>query len=142
MKKILTAMAIIVNLYGWEINTHRAIDRKALKASDNLAMFVESAGIKNQNYDSEMFDGYGKTYLSYIEEGEKNGISDKRWKQDFIDVKTLPSYQKMIEAGAILEDAQWPHWLDGGAYNIYDMGNGRFVNHFYDPQDTQNPKRT
>ena len=133
MKKILTAMAIIVNLYGWEINTHRAIDRKALKASDNLAMFVESAGIKNQNYDSEIFEGYGSTYLEYIENGETDGISNPNWKQLFIKAN-LPSYQKMIEAGAILEDAQWSHALTAAC--------GRFVNHFYDAQDTQNPKRT
>jgi len=133
MKKLILIMAMIITqLCGWEINTHRAIDRQALKASINLAKFVENAGIKNQNYDDEWFDGYGMTYLKYIEDGEEDGISNRKWKQLFIKVD-LPSYQKMIEAGAILEDAQWPanHTIS----ESIKQGDGRFVNHFYDAQD-------
>ena len=136
MKKlILTMVMIATHLYGWEINTHRAIDRQALKASTNLAKFVENVGIENQNYDDEGFDGYGMTYLKYIEDGEENGISNKHWKQLFIKVD-MPSYQKMIEAGAILEDAQWPHPPD--LSDTLDQIDGRFVNHFYDAQVEDN----
>ena len=130
-------IVIVSNLYGWEINTHRAIERKALEASSNLAKFVKSAGIKNQNYDSEMFDGYGMTYIQYVTHGETNGISN--WRQIF---NGKPGYQNMIEAGGILEDAQWPHGWIKEHIGWWDQADGRFNNHFADPQDTQNPKRT
>ena len=83
------------------------------------------------------FEGYHKnyvedyTYLDYVENGELNGISTTKWTQKFPPGK--PSYQKMIEAGSILEDAQWshsPHTLD-----LIDRADGRFVNHFYDAQN-------
>ncbi len=44
----------------------------------------------------------------------------------------LTNYQDLLEAGSILEDAQWPHpdyWPDKA-----DQAHGRFTNHFYDPQ--------
>jgi hypothetical protein len=39
----------------------------------------------------------------------------------------------MIEAGSILEDAQWPH--PASMADILDRADGRFVNHFYDSQN-------
>ena len=127
---------IAIQLYGWEINTHRAIDRRAILSSGNLNTFLTKIGMNlNSTYedDSIFYDGYGMTYIQYITEGEGNGISD--WNQTFSDDKgTTAKIKEPIEAGAILEDAQWPHALTAAC--------GRFVNHFYDPQDTQNPKRT
>ena len=47
----------------------------------------------------------------------------------------------MIEAGAILEDAQWPHWLSPGwQYDYLGMADGRFLNHFYDGQTSRGLK--
>ena len=127
------------SLFGWEINTHRAIERKAIEASQNLKTFVENSGISTDTsfYNNEKFEGYHKnnlgdyTYTDYITNGEKNGISDKRWNQKFPYGK--PSYQKMIEAGSILEDAQWPH--SPNTLDFADRADGRFVNHFYDAQN-------
>jgi len=113
MKKILvTTIILIVNLNAWEINTHRAIERKAIEKSENLKIFVKNSGISTNTsfYNNERFEGYHKnylgdyTYLDYVTNGEENGISDERWTQEFPYGK--PSYQKMIEAGSILEDAQ------------------------------------
>ncbi len=38
MKKMLILIALVANLYSWEINTHRAIDRKAIEQSANLEL--------------------------------------------------------------------------------------------------------
>jgi len=132
MKKILIiAIVLVANLNAWEINTHRAIDREAIEASSNLKTFVKNSGISTNSYvyNNEKFEGYGTyTYLDYIRNGETGilgilpGISNENWRQSFN--SSRPSYQKMIEAGAILEDAQWYHSLVG-----------RYLNHFYDAQD-------
>jgi len=136
MKYIIALILITTYSYSWEINTHRAIDRKAIELSANLKKFVKNSEITTSShyYNGEQFYGYNRTYLSYIENGENNGISISKWKQVFISAN-LPSYQKMIEAGSILEDAQWQHFLDGGQYNYWDKAHGRFVNHFYDAQN-------
>ena len=137
MKKLTLGIFVIVCwLNAWEINTHRAIDRKAIEKSENLQTFVKNSGIQNIDYSGEKFEGYHKdyrgdyTYTDYVTNGELNGVSDKRWKQIFPNGK--PSYQKLIEAGAILEDAQWPH--PEGMDSLLDSADGRFVNHFYDAQ--------
>jgi len=128
MKKIFIAIILTtLSLNAWEVNTHRAIDRKAIESSVNLQTFVNNSGIPKNNtyYNNEEFEGYGMTYLKYItdkEYGEGNGIS--QWYQVF---SGKPSYQNMIEAGTILEDAVWA----GGLFS----GDGRFNNHFYDPQN-------
>ena len=129
MKKIILLILISMSLFGWEINTHRAIDRIAIEKSQNLKYFVSNSGIPtNKNhYKNEIFEGYDTTYLTYvinpnIGEGEKSGVS--KWKQTF---GTKPSYQQMIEAGTILEDAMW----QGASFG----GNGRFNNHFYEAQN-------
>jgi hypothetical protein len=70
---------------------------------------------------SIMFDTYGMTYFDYIREGEKDGMS--KWKLTF---NASPTPIDLIEAGTILEDAVWA----GGLFS----GDGRFNNHFYDPQ--------
>jgi hypothetical protein len=141
MKKILTVtIFLIASLNAWEINTHRAINRKAIEASQNLKIFVKNSGISANTffYNNERFEGYHKnhtgdySYIDYITNGELNGISDKKWKQTFPSY-SKPSYQKMIEAGSILEDAQWPH--SPNTLDIVDRADGRFVNHFYDAQD-------
>jgi len=124
-KVILMLLSMIINAYGWEINTHRAIDRVAIESSKNLKTFVQKVGIQSNTtlYNNEQFEGYGITYLRYItntEDGEGNGVA--QWGQKF---DSKPSYQKMIEAGTILEDAQWPNTV------YFD---GRFANHFYDAQ--------
>jgi len=127
MKKI-TIIAILTTLMlsAWEINTHRAIDRKAVENSTNLIKFIENSNIPldNNYYNNEKFEGYGISYIQYIEDdkkGEGNGVA--QWGQTFGD---KPSWQNMIEAGSILEDALWP--------NALFAGDGRFNNHFADPQ--------
>ena len=87
------------------------------------------------SYRNQQFEGYGKTYIDYIMKGEKNGISDDRWKQTFaynLNGALRASYQDLIEAGTILEDAQWPHGR--GIPEWQDKADGRFINHFYDAQ--------
>jgi len=130
MKTVILMIFIIGNLFAWEINTHRAIDRKAIEVSKNLQTFIENSGISGSKsyYNNEIFENYGTTYLTYIKDddiGEKNGVS--KWGQTF---GTKPSYQKMIEAGTILEDALWQDadWIAQG-------GDGRFNNHFYEAQN-------
>ena len=135
MKKVITLILVLtIIVSAWEINTHRAIDRKAIEASENLKNFVKNSGIPANSYfyNNEQFEGYNKTYLGYVKGGENNGISAEGWRQSF---GSEPSYQKMLEAGTILEDAQWPHTVDGGEYNYYDITHGRFNNHFYDAQN-------
>jgi hypothetical protein len=143
MKKIiLIIITIISSLNAWEINTHRAIDRKAIESSSDLMSFIEHSGIPKDNsyYNNEQFDGYGMTYLEYItdkENGESNGIA--KMGQKFQD---KPSWQNMIEAGTILEDAQWFHpglyynqpEIVDKAYDTLDKADGRFMNHFYNAQ--------
>ena len=109
MRKIILVALLSVNLFGWEINTHRAIDRVAIESSKNLQSFIINSAIPRSNnyYKNEKFEGYGTTYLTYITdedigEGEKNGVS--KWEQTF---GAKSSYQQMIEAGTILEDAMW-----------------------------------
>jgi hypothetical protein len=111
------------------VNTHRAIDREAIDQASNLEAFVSATGIGSENYTNEKFEDYENfTYIGYIVNGEKNGIT--KLKQTFND---KIEYLDLLEAGTILEDAQWPHWLDGGDYNFPDMAHGRFLNHFYNP---------
>ncbi len=138
MRKLLVLTLCIVNAFGWEINTHRAIEREAVKNAVNFSKFVESSGIKWQNYRDERFEGYRNpkthqdyTYINYILKGERNGISADKWDQNFTDTK----YQSLIEAGAILEDAQWPHWWIKEHIGWWDQADGRFNNHFADPQN-------
>ena len=139
MKKIILLILTTINVFSWEINTHRAIERKAIEKSENLKTFVKNSGISTNTsfYNNERLEGYHKnylgdyTYLDYVENGELNGISTKEWQQKFPPGK--PSYQKMIEAGSILEDAQWPHAPN--TLDLADRADGRFVNHFYDAQN-------
>lgn len=123
MKKLFVILLISINLFAWEVNTHRAIDQKALSAS-NLNTFVDASGIGDTVFkDSEMnFERYGRTYVDYILNGEKDGIT--QWGQTF--PTTGIKYTHLLEAGTILEDAQWPHAISAGY--------GRFLNHFYDYQ--------
>ncbi len=114
-------MLISVAVFGWETNTHRAIDRKAIESSVALNTFVADSGISENIYKNEIFETYNTTYFEYIQNGEIDGIS--KWNHTF----TEYNYQDLIEAGTILEDAVWA----GGLFS----GDGRFNNHFYDPQN-------
>ena len=126
-----------ITISAWEINTHRAIERKAIEQSENLKTFVHNADINNANYLNERFEGYHKNYLGdysyidYVLNGEENGISDNKWNQKFNSYNI--NYQALIEAGSILEDAQWPH--SPHTLDLADRADGRFVNHFYDAQN-------
>lgn len=128
MKKLFAILLISINLFAWEVNTHRAIDRKALEDVANLKTFVSASQIGGEDYKNEIFEGYDTTYFEYVQNGELNGMS--LLNQDFQN----KNYLSLLEAGAMLEDAQWPHWIDGGSWNVYDRINGRFTNHFYNPQ--------
>ena len=126
-------LIIAVNLCAWETTTHRAIDRFAIAYSKNLNAFVNSAGIKNTNYGNQIFDGYinkytggSITYFDYFNTKYSNdAMAD--WDQVFSKNK---NYQDLLEAGTMLEDALYPDskWYTFG-------GDGRFNNHFYDPQN-------
>ena len=131
MKKILVAISIItLNAFGWEVNTHRAIDRQAIEKSSNLDSFIENSQIENVFENSAIqFDSYGMNYIEYILNGEENAIS--KWNQKFTydQNKTKnATIHDLLEAGSILEDAQWADHPWFGA-------NGRFLNHFADPQN-------
>jgi len=58
---ILMMLALSGSLNAWEINTHRAIERKAIETSTNLKAFVKNSGISTNNnvYTNEKFEGYG-----------------------------------------------------------------------------------
>ena len=129
---------ISINLFAWEVNTHRAIDKEALKKVDNLEAFKSATGIDSENYINEEFEDYGKTYIDYVLNGEENGISNDALNQTFNQANA--NYKSLLEAGSILEDAQWPHWkwpnyipnpIINAAYNKFDQAHGRFTNHFY-----------
>ncbi len=138
---------IATQLDAWEINTHRAIDQVAIGKSTNLKNFINSSKIKEPFYeDAIQYDGYGMTYIQYIDNGETNGISQWRQKFDFKPEKKKASIRDLLEAGTILEDAQWPHgwevgggvsgewWEPGTWVDAADRAHGRFLNHFYNVQ--------
>ena len=120
-----------ISIFGWEVNTHRAIDRQAIEQSVNLKEFVKSSNISNQNYGNELYEGYrlnntNVTYFEYIEDTEnKNSDAVSDWNQTF---SVNKNFNDLLEAGSILEDAQWADHPWFGA-------NGRFLNHFADPQN-------
>ena len=133
MKHLIIVLILVVQLIAWETTTHRAIDKTAIESKSvvNLKKFVESVNIKNEDYSKEVFEGYtnkktGKPikYLEYFQEDfSDDAMAD--WNQTFS--SKVPSYQNLIEAGTMLEDAVWP-----GAWS---SGYGRFLNHFADPQN-------
>ena len=137
MKKIVLTIMIMVNLYGWETNTHRAIDRVSITSAEttNLHRFLNDSYLGGQTFNKSefiMFDGYGKTYFDYIVRGELNGMSALKSK-----FSTPYTSVDLIEAGTMLEDAQWVHdneapwYIPDKLYDKYDQGHGRFMNHFY-----------
>jgi hypothetical protein len=135
MKKIILIILTTAVLFGWEINTHRAIDQTAITGgrANNFYDFLVNSGIGNQvfnNRNSIMFDTYGMTYMDYVIDGEEDGISNDKWNQVFSN-RNAPNAIDLIEAGTILEDAVWA----GGLFS----GDGRFNNHFYDPQNGGKP---
>ena len=126
MKKIiLTILITTVCIYAWETTTHRAIDKTAIESTSavNLKYFVKNSGIDSENYENEIFEGYGLTYFQYFDK-ELSSDAMAKWGQKF----KKHNYQNLIEAGTMLEDAQWQN-------NALLGANGRFLNHFYDPQN-------
>ncbi len=82
MKKITLMLSITMTLFGWEINTHRAIDKEAILEASNLDKFKENSQIKEPyNENAIQFQTYGMTYIEYIMHGEKGGMS--KWGQKF-----------------------------------------------------------
>lgn len=133
MKKMLIFILLTIVGFAWETTTHRAIDRIAIQNSfenGNLKIFLQNSNIATQKYDKEIYEGYSLegqsvTYCDYIEDRNnknKDAVSD--WNQTFSPKR---NYQDLIEAGTMLEDAVWP----GALFSA----NGRFNNHFYDPQN-------
>jgi len=149
--------------FGWEINTHRAIDRCALvkdeicrrgEVAKNLHWFAENNIPKEkslfESYVNEKLDGYTlikydkdgnqikgdkATYFNYVSKGEQYGVS--HWAQVF---SNNFNYTDLIEAGTILEDTLWAGVnvnVTAPILGISDLDNakGRFNNHFYDPQN-------
>jgi hypothetical protein len=127
MKKILFLMLMLNFLYGWETTTHRAIDKTAIESGNarNLIKFIDASGIKDEDYTNERFESYGLTYFEYFNNDlSSDAMAD--WNQTFDG--DIRDYQDLIEAGTMLEDAQWQN-------NALLGANGRFLNHFYDPQN-------
>lgn len=112
-------------LMGFEVNTHQALTRCAIKAyvpqcstegTQNLETFIGHSGLKYQSYASEIFSPYGKTYQAYVQTDTESKFNN--W-----NIKVGTNYLGMIESGVVLEDAVYP---------ISDhAGDGRFNNHFY-----------
>jgi hypothetical protein len=124
MRKIYVIILMSINLLGWEVTTHRAIEKEALKNADNLGVIV-SDGAVNENFIHEVFEGYDRTYIDYLINGEEDGVSNDALAQTFNQANA--DFKDLIEAGSMLEDAQWPRALTAAE--------GRFLKHFYDPQD-------
>jgi len=126
------------SLWAFEVNTHQAITRCAVSlpvkgsiynecfrkdSALNLHYFAKSANLDKEGYSSEIFEGYGVPYREYA----KTGIGFGKWHIVIPD----GSYSKMIEAGAVLEDAVYSKILSNEAVG---SGEGRFNNHFYHAQ--------
>ena len=129
MKKIIViALVAIGYANAWEVTTHRAIDKAAIEGgyAKNLKKFIDASGISGTNYKNEDFEGYGLTYFEYFNE-DVSSDAVAEWNQTF----SKHNYQDLIEAGTMLEDAVWA----GGLF----AGDGRFNNHFYDPQNGGKP---
>ena len=41
MKNLLLIIVMTISAFGWEVNTHRAIDRKAIQVASNLGNFLQ-----------------------------------------------------------------------------------------------------
>ena len=127
-------LIVLVFTYGnaWEVNTHRAIDKEGINLSQNLESFINDIKLSRTNPFEDRFiqyDGYGTTYFNYITYNEEDDDIVYNPAMSEIDFKFFNhNYKDLIEAGSILEDATWPVATFWG-------GNGRFFNHFYNPQD-------
>ena len=121
-----------ISAKAWEVNTHRAMDREASNIATNLDEFMNSAKLdKGESY-RDKYDhylSYETTYFNYITHNKKeNGVVYNDAMSE-IDIEFKKhNYKDLIEAGSILEDATWP------VAQLFG-GNGRFFNHFLNPQD-------
>ena len=157
IKKIILSIVILNSMVlAWEVNTHYAIEKKALFGDNgdknnakNLKSFVKNNNLKDRDYSDQEFDDYGTTYFDYVIKREKMGVSS--WGLNFKDAK----YGSLIEAGSVLEDVVWqesvewantkpiPLLLAGMDYYHFirytkqnlALANGRFSNHFLDRQN-------
>jgi len=134
MKKIILIFLITMSANAWEVTTHRAIDIQALEIvkEENLKAFLDNTQIGNKDYPNEKFEGYKDketgqaiTYFNYFK-SEKSDDAMAEQNMTFSDVKV----KDLIEAGTMLEDAVYP---DAGLLLL--GGDGRFNNHYYDPQN-------
>ena len=68
MNKLIILILVTINIFAWEINTHRAIDKMVIQKSQNLTNFLNSSGLKNYIFkkDAIVYDGYSATYIEYI----------------------------------------------------------------------------
>jgi len=64
MKKLISILLTTIVLFGWEINTHRVIDKKAIGKATNLNKFIDASGIAGEDYVNERFETYGVTYFN------------------------------------------------------------------------------
>jgi len=134
LQKILIVSILgVSSLYSWEVNTHQALTRCATTneckndgsfRAENLQNFVKKdALLLKKDYRLQKYEEFPNyTYRGYAISGEKAFYMN--WKINFIH---KGNYIDMIEAGSILEDALYPDADLTGA-------DGRFNNHFYDPQ--------
>ena len=65
MKKIVIIIALALSIaYGWEINTHRAIDKTVIESEEvsNLNKFLEDTNLQGYIFQKEAidFDDYGR----------------------------------------------------------------------------------
>ena len=65
MKNTIILFIIITNIiYGWEINTHRAINKTSIGKATNLRDFAIDANIKSISYQGAKFKDYDTTYFN------------------------------------------------------------------------------
>jgi len=117
---------------AWEVNTHRAIDREALAIVSNLEQFMDDTQLdKTESFENKYdhYLGYETTYFNYITYNEEDNDMVYNPAMSEISFQFIEhNYKDLIEAGSILEDATWNVATFWG-------GNGRFFNHFLNPQD-------
>ncbi|MEN8148051.1 MAG: hypothetical protein ABFR02_10605, partial [Campylobacterota bacterium] len=132
MKKIILIFVVILlnfsTLNAWEVNTHRAIDKVALNKQASLENFIIDAKLDEyESYQEITYEGYSTSYFNYIT--SRNPVHNSSMaQQNFTFEDDNWNYKMLIEAGTILEDSTSPGIPLWGA-------NGRFFNHFYDPQN-------
>ncbi len=130
---VLFSISLSTNLLAWEVTTHETITKIAVTGSDrveNLNHFIDTFDLRDEDYSTEGNTEFywaegllGKklsssSYIGMIEEINKNYYDNE------IDSNIQEGrYTHLIQAGAILEDAQMG----------IPITSARFNRHFYDP---------